>query len=85
VVKEPSTIYISDSTGRSGGSLTTSLPYVQVVFSDRKFDSAESELENIWIDEDRIYMLNADLEPAAFGSDPIFVKQPIGKLEVIDI
>ncbi|KAG1843369.1 hypothetical protein DFJ58DRAFT_747914 [Suillus subalutaceus] len=85
VVKEPSTIYISDSTGRSGGSLTTSLPYVQVVFSDRKFDSAESELEDIWIDEDRIYMLNADLEPTTFRGDPVFVKRPIGKLEVIDV
>ncbi|KAG1860408.1 hypothetical protein F4604DRAFT_1139125 [Suillus subluteus] len=81
VVKEPSTIYISDSTGRSGGSLTTSLPYVQVVFSDRKFDSAESELEDIWIDEDRIYMLMQIWNPRRSVRSG-FRKRPIGKLEV---
>ncbi|KAG1852718.1 hypothetical protein F4604DRAFT_1959020 [Suillus subluteus] len=85
VVKEPSTIYIRDSTGTSGAHLTTSLPYVQVVFSDRKFDSAESELEDIWIDEHRIHLVNADLEPGIILGEPSFVYRPIGKLEVIDV
>ncbi|KAG1905120.1 uncharacterized protein F5891DRAFT_1010994 [Suillus fuscotomentosus] len=51
VVKEPSMTYIS--------SLTTSLPYVQVVFSNRKFDC--SPLRDLWIDKDRIYMLSRSL------------------------
>ncbi|KAG1727726.1 hypothetical protein EDB19DRAFT_189337 [Suillus lakei] len=86
VVKEPSTIdIISDSTGRSKGILTTSLPYVEVVFSDRKFDTSDSELEEIWIDRDRIYILNADLERATLGGSPVFMMRPIGKLEVIDV
>ncbi|KAG1860346.1 hypothetical protein F4604DRAFT_1790737 [Suillus subluteus] len=53
VVKEPSTIDIAESFGNSGVSLTTSLPYVEVV-SDRRFD----ELQNIWLERDRIYLLN---------------------------
>ncbi|KAG1750110.1 hypothetical protein EDB19DRAFT_88855 [Suillus lakei] len=85
VVKEPSMIDVVDSIGRSGGSLTTSLPYVEVVFSDRKFSSADSVLEDIWMDRDRIYVLNADLERAIFVVDPIHIMQPTGKLEVIDI
>ncbi|KAG1843368.1 hypothetical protein DFJ58DRAFT_731660 [Suillus subalutaceus] len=85
VVKEPSTIYIGDSTGRSGESLTTSLPYVQVAFLDRKFDSARSELRDMWIDKDRIYILNLDLQPETFPGDRVFVKRPIVKLEVIDV
>ncbi|KAG2035046.1 hypothetical protein BDR03DRAFT_548214 [Suillus americanus] len=54
VVKEPSTIDIAESFGSSGVSLTTSLPYVEVV-SDRRFD----QLQNIWLERDRIYLLNA--------------------------
>ncbi|KAG1727728.1 hypothetical protein EDB19DRAFT_1833005 [Suillus lakei] len=85
VVKEPSTIDIGDSTGRSGRSLTTSLPYVEVIFSDRKFSSAGSVLEDIWIDRDRIYLFNAVLERAMFVGAAILMMQPIGKLEVIDV
>ncbi|KAG1775184.1 hypothetical protein EV702DRAFT_1199507 [Suillus placidus] len=85
VVEEPSTIDISDSTGRSGGSLTTSLPYVQVVLSDRKFNSADSELQDIWIDRDRIYMLTADVEREMFGGDPMNPLRPIDQIEVVDI
>ncbi|KAG1795315.1 uncharacterized protein HD556DRAFT_1364513 [Suillus plorans] len=60
VVKEPSTTYISaDEFGTRGESLTTSLPYVQVVFSNRKFDC--SLLRDVWIDKDRIYMLSRSL------------------------
>ncbi|KAG1819907.1 hypothetical protein EV424DRAFT_1644688 [Suillus variegatus] len=69
VVKEPSTTYIgADGFGES---LTTSLPYVQVVFSDRKFDCADSLLRDMWIDKDGIYMLSRS------GS--------IDRLEVIDV
>ncbi|KAG1819900.1 hypothetical protein EV424DRAFT_916958 [Suillus variegatus] len=71
VVKEPSTAYVSADVGGSGESLTTSLPYVQVVFSHRKF-GADSLLRDIWIDKDRIYML---------FSSPSFIH----RLEVIDV
>ncbi|KAG1748900.1 uncharacterized protein EDB91DRAFT_1344627 [Suillus paluster] len=54
VVKESSTIDIGGFPGRSWKHLTMSLPYVEVV-SDRKF--RRDELENIWIDNDRIYLL----------------------------
>ncbi|KAG2107417.1 uncharacterized protein F5147DRAFT_697184 [Suillus discolor] len=58
VVKEPSTAYINaDAFGRYGESLTTSLPYVQVVFSNRKI-VADSLLRDMWIDKDRIYMFS---------------------------
>jgi hypothetical protein len=82
VVKEPSTIEIS-TCGRER-SLTTSMPY-HVTFSERKFVSIESELERIWIDKDRIYMLIADLEFSTVDGELISVKRPIGRLEVIDI
>ncbi|KAG1819903.1 hypothetical protein EV424DRAFT_1644684 [Suillus variegatus] len=71
VVKEPSTAYITaDTFDKFGESLTTSLPYVQVVFSNRKFDS--SRLRVVWIDKDRIYMLTR-------------LPSSIDRLEVIDI
>ncbi|KIK35625.1 hypothetical protein CY34DRAFT_16904 [Suillus luteus UH-Slu-Lm8-n1] len=82
LVKEPSTIEIS--TCRPGRSLTTSMPYVHVMFSDRKFVSIESALENIWIDKDRIYMLIADLDFSTVDGELISVKRPIGRLDVID-
>ncbi|KAG2129452.1 hypothetical protein DEU56DRAFT_982325 [Suillus clintonianus] len=58
VVKEPSTIEITESqTGKSlelAESLTTSLPYVEVVLDqDRTF--GHRGFENIWMDKDRIY------------------------------
>jgi hypothetical protein len=83
VVEEPSTIEIS--TCRPGRSLTTSMPYVHVMFSDRKFVSIESALENIWIEKDRIYMLIADLDFSTVHGELISVKRPIGRLDVIDI
>ncbi|KAG2107423.1 uncharacterized protein F5147DRAFT_653298 [Suillus discolor] len=74
VVKEPSTTYaIVDRFGTRGESLTTSLPYVQVVFSDRKFDRVHSQLREMWIDKDRIYMLSKSL------------RYPRDRLEVIDV
>ncbi|KAG1727720.1 hypothetical protein EDB19DRAFT_2042757 [Suillus lakei] len=56
VVKETSTI---NFTGKFAESLTlsTSLPYVEVV-SDRKFSF--DQLQAIWIDKDRIYLLNTN-------------------------
>ncbi|KAG2134474.1 hypothetical protein DEU56DRAFT_756910 [Suillus clintonianus] len=53
VVKESSTTDISELSGRPEESLTTSLPYVEVV-SDRVFDACY--LNDIWIDNDRIYL-----------------------------
>jgi hypothetical protein len=56
VVKETSTI---NFTGKFAESLTisTSLPYVEVV-SDRKFSF--DKLKAMWIDKDRIYLLNTN-------------------------
>ncbi|KAG2341863.1 hypothetical protein BDR05DRAFT_964931 [Suillus weaverae] len=56
VVKETSAI---NFTGKSAESLTasTSLPYVEVI-SDRKFSF--DELKAMWIDKDRIYLLNTN-------------------------
>ncbi|KAG2339284.1 hypothetical protein BDR05DRAFT_1062254 [Suillus weaverae] len=62
VVKEPSTIDFNDFTDSSEevqDLITTSLPYVEVV-SDREFKF--EELEDIWIDKDRIYLLLANYE-----------------------
>ncbi|KAG1838842.1 hypothetical protein C8R48DRAFT_782279 [Suillus tomentosus] len=85
VVKEPSATYIGTSTKEFGEILKTSLPYVRVVFSDRKFDRASPELDDIWIDKDRIYILKGDRERATFGGDPNFPSRFIGKLEVVDV
>ncbi|KAG2107441.1 uncharacterized protein F5147DRAFT_205501 [Suillus discolor] len=85
VVKEPSGAYICTSTGECGEILETSLPYVQVVLSGRKFNCASRGLENIWIDKDRIYILKRDREHATFGGDPNFPSRFIGKLEVVDV
>ncbi|KAG1822734.1 uncharacterized protein BJ212DRAFT_1477149 [Suillus subaureus] len=52
VVKEPSTIEITDS--QTGESLTTSLPYVEIALNqDRAF--GYRGFEKMWIDRDRIY------------------------------
>ncbi|KAG1719281.1 hypothetical protein EDB19DRAFT_2030440 [Suillus lakei] len=75
VVKEPSTIDINDFTDGSQESLITSLPYVEVV-SNREFHVGE--LEDIWIDKDRIYLLNTNYKP---GRSFEFSR----KLEVIDV
>lgn len=56
VVKEPSTIEITES--RTRESLTTSLPYVEVVLDqDRLF--GHRGFEGIWIDRDRIYFASS--------------------------
>ncbi|KAG2073768.1 hypothetical protein BDR04DRAFT_1141054 [Suillus decipiens] len=55
VVKEPSTIDITEYYELCRRSLTTSLPYVEVV-SDRKMRAID--LEDIWLDKDNVYMLN---------------------------
>lgn len=62
VVKEPSTIVIhsDDWIDRPAESLTTSLSYVEVML-DRRFGSADSELVDVWVDHDRIYLLNRNL------------------------
>jgi hypothetical protein len=80
VVKEPSTIEIFASNSGRRRSLTTSMPYVQVVISKRNFKS--TELENIWIDKDRIYMLFVVLNPSI---EPTSTREPIGRFEVIDV
>ncbi|KAG2035006.1 hypothetical protein BDR03DRAFT_963431 [Suillus americanus] len=64
VVTKPSTLTLNAAdleSIRNGCEerLTTFLPYVKVVL-DRKF--ANSVLENIWIDKDRIYLLSDKLE-----------------------
>ncbi|KAG1794956.1 hypothetical protein EV424DRAFT_640360 [Suillus variegatus] len=65
VVKEPSTIPEFDEwTGRPVKNLITSLPYVEVIL-DRKF---ESELADVWVDKDRIYLLNTKFDHEVVGS-----------------
>jgi hypothetical protein len=83
VVQEPSTTEVFASNSGRRRSLTTSMPYVQVVFSNRKFKSPE--LENIWIDKDRIYMLIADLKPSTFFGNLTFTRGHNGRFEVIDV
>jgi hypothetical protein len=56
VVKEPSTIKITES--QTGESLTTSLPYVEIVLDiNRTF--LYRGFERIWIDRDRIYFVGS--------------------------
>ncbi|KAG1774430.1 hypothetical protein EV702DRAFT_1241167 [Suillus placidus] len=81
VMNEPSMIDITDPTGLSRETLTTttSLPYVEVVL-DKKFRF--DELENIWIDKDRIYLVTrgwtGEREVAGFSAS-------FSRLEVIDV
>ncbi|KAG1880146.1 hypothetical protein F4604DRAFT_520779 [Suillus subluteus] len=83
VVKEPSTILDFDGwTGRPAKSLTTSLPYVEVIL-DRKFDSAESEVADVWVDEDRIYLLNRKWDQEVVGSAHYAIEY--NELEVVDV
>ncbi|KAG1775544.1 hypothetical protein EV702DRAFT_1279893 [Suillus placidus] len=70
VVTEPSTIEITES----AETLTTSLPYVEVV-SDRIFDA--DQVMDIWVDKDRIYL--PKLNSKETDSDGI------DELEVIEI
>jgi hypothetical protein len=79
VVKESSTIKIHTNNPNKIENLTTSMPYVQVVFSDRNFKS--NELKNIWIDTDRIYMLIENLIPSTIPPRP----DPVYRYEVIDV
>ncbi|KAG1720381.1 hypothetical protein EDB19DRAFT_2044652 [Suillus lakei] len=82
VVKEPSISDIVDWTGKSGDSLTTSLPYVEVVL-DRKLGSTESELAGVWVDKDRIYLLNSKWDHKMVGSAHYAIEY--NELEVIDV
>lgn len=83
VVKEPSTIPEFDEwTGRPVKSLMTSLPYVEVIL-DRRFGSAESELADVWVDKDRIYLLNTKFDHEVVGSAHYAIEY--NELEVIDV
>ncbi|KAG2133263.1 uncharacterized protein EDB93DRAFT_888444 [Suillus bovinus] len=84
VVKEPSTIEMSpfmESTTEDNFRITTSLPYVEVV-SDRKI--GVHELQGIWLDKDRIYLLgsNWDHHVTAYTS---YLTWQSSRLEVINI
>jgi hypothetical protein len=74
VVTEPSTIkvYVEEVTEEVPVMvvlmLTTSLPYVEVV-SDRKFGF--DDLDKIWVQQDRIYLLKHKVEEGIVGS-PFF-------------
>jgi hypothetical protein len=60
VVKEPSTIVMhsDDWSDRPVEILTTSLSYVEVELN-RRFGSSDSGLVNVWVDHDRVYLLNS--------------------------
>ncbi|KAG2138343.1 hypothetical protein DEU56DRAFT_945374 [Suillus clintonianus] len=84
VVKEPSAIeatILRSSTTKENRKIPTSLPYVEVV-SDRKF--SVHELEDIWLDKDRIYLLNANLQRGVAAGTEYLVSQS-SRLEVIDV
>ncbi|KAG1860348.1 hypothetical protein F4604DRAFT_1905970 [Suillus subluteus] len=80
VVKEPSTIDIAGSFGSSVVSLTTSLPYVEVV-SDRRFH----KLQNIWLERDRIYLLNTVWEYTVIHGSVRDLTGLTRRLEAIDL
>ncbi|KAG1804788.1 uncharacterized protein HD556DRAFT_1326314 [Suillus plorans] len=83
VVKEPSTIpEFDDWTGRPVKSLISSLPYVEVIL-DRKFGSAESELVDLWVDKDSIYLLILKFDHEVVGSTHYAIEY--NELEVIDV
>lgn len=76
VVKEPSTIEITDLQTRE--SLTTSLPYVEVVLNqDRAF--GYRGFEKMWIDRDRIYFYHGSdqLEVVEITSRDAVTAKPI--------
>ncbi|KAG2141180.1 uncharacterized protein EDB93DRAFT_1338677 [Suillus bovinus] len=89
VVKESSMIEISPSSFEFMGTtieeknleITTSLPYVEVV-SDRKISTRE--LLGIWLDRDRIYLLNVNWEDVAEGSTS-YLTWESSRLEVINV
>lgn len=76
VVKEPSTIGIDANNDGVATSLTSFLSYVEVIFT-RKLGSAESVLADVWVDKDRIYLLNRRWVG--------FAQPETNELEVIDI
>ncbi|KAG1788593.1 uncharacterized protein HD556DRAFT_1403191 [Suillus plorans] len=83
VVKEPSTVSVVDECiGWPPWSLTTSLPYVEVIL-DRKFGSAESELADVWVNKDRIYLLSTKFDHKVVGSAYYAIEYD--ELEVIDV
>jgi len=71
VVTEPSSINIIEGDSDDTFTLTTFLPYVEVV-SDRTFGRPEPELIEIWVDKDRIYLpMGTSVHPGLVGS-PMF-------------
>lgn len=82
VVNEPSTIDIAGPIGLSGETLTTttSLPYVEVLL-DKKFGLYD--LENVWIDMDRIYLLTRTADEESEVEDSSDVAASCSRLEVI--
>jgi hypothetical protein len=83
VVQEPSsTTDFDEWTGRPVKSLTTSLPYVEIIL-DRKFGSAESELTDVWVDKDRIYLVNEKWDHDVVGSADHAIEY--NDLDVIDV
>ncbi|KAG2151234.1 uncharacterized protein EDB93DRAFT_305364 [Suillus bovinus] len=84
VVREPSAIEISSfmesATEEENLEITTSLPYVEVV-SDRKLGALE--LQGIWLDKNRIYLLNASWDVST-GFISYFAWQS-SRLEVMEV
>ncbi|KAG1726492.1 hypothetical protein EDD22DRAFT_974223 [Suillus occidentalis] len=70
VVKEPSTIvmHLDDLIDRPAESVTTSLSYVEVMLNNKWFGSNDSELVDLWVDKDRIYLLKRKRDHEAVGS-----------------
>jgi hypothetical protein len=79
VVKEPSTIGMHSD----AESLTTSLSYVEVTLNDKWFGSDGSELVDLWIDKDRIYLLKRKWVHEAVG--PAHYEVGHNELEVIHV
>jgi hypothetical protein len=69
VVTEPSSIKIIEEDSKEAFTLTTFLPYVEVV-SDRTFGRAE--LVEIWVDKDRIYLSKDTSAPPGTVGSPMF-------------
>ncbi|KAG2138325.1 hypothetical protein DEU56DRAFT_340379 [Suillus clintonianus] len=83
VVKEPSTIEIIGlASDNSREELQTSLPYVEVV-SDRKI--SVGELESIWLDNDRIYLLCVNRDRRSVAGFTQHLTSQSSRLEVIDV
>jgi hypothetical protein len=58
------------------------LSYVEVTLN-RRFDSVDSQLTDVWVDKDRIYLLNRKWDHGVVGSARYRTEH--NKLEVIDV